>query len=311
METVAPDTVLVDLREAGGAERTAGYLIRAPRIALIETGGHYGVRAWLEALDRMGIPRDEVAYIIVTHIHLDHAAGAGTLARELPGARVVVHPRGARHLEDPTRLVQGARMVFGERLEELFGIPEPVPADRLLSPGDGEYLDLGGAHRLRIIDAPGHARHQFMLLDEGTGALFSGDELGVRYPSLSRRLGRDYVLPSTAPNQFDPEAMIRSARSLAELRPQVVLFSHFAAGGLEPGELAERIEEQVPCFVACGVVDGEPAPQPVVRKRLAEHIRRDAEAHGLPWDEVEPAVAIDLEICSHGIAYYHQQRVRR
>lgn len=311
METVAPDTTLVDLREYGGTERTSGYLIRAPRVALVEPGGRHGVGAWLEALDGLGIPREEVAYIVVTHIHLDHAAGTGTLARLLPRARVVVHPRGARHLQDPTRLVEGARLVFGDRLEELFGLPEPVPGERLLSPEDGDHLDLGGGHRLRVIDAPGHARHHLMFFDEGTGALFSGDELGVRYPSLSRRLGRDYVLPSTAPNQFDPEAMIRSARSLVTLRPQVVLFGHFAAGRLEPGELAERIVEQVPRFVACGLVDGEPAPQPVVRQRLAAHIRQDAEARGLPWEEVEPAVAIDLEICSHGIADYHMRRAGR
>ncbi len=121
---VAPDTFVVDLREGGQAERTAGFLIRAPRPALIETGGRAGVQAWLEALEQQGVPRDEIAYIILTHIHLDHAAGAGTLARLLPRAQVVVHPRGARHLQDPTRLVQGARTIFGDRLESLFGLPE-------------------------------------------------------------------------------------------------------------------------------------------------------------------------------------------
>ncbi|HEY8489295.1 MAG TPA: MBL fold metallo-hydrolase [Thermaerobacter sp.] len=310
-DPLAHDTYLVDLREAGQPERTAGYLIRAPRPALIETGGSkYGVESWLEALARHGIPRDEVAYIIVTHIHLDHAAGTGTLARLLPRAQVVVHPRGARHLEAPGRLVEGARAVFGDRLEALFGLPEPVPAGRILAPEDGATLDLGDGHRLRFIAANGHARHQYMILDEGTGVLVTADEMGVRYPSLARRLGRDYLLPSTAPNQFDPDAMLQSARALPGLRPAVMLLPHFAATTLAPEAIVERLEEQVPRFVACGVVDGRPATVEETRRRLAEHIRRDAEAHGLDWSVVEPAVALDLDICSAGIADYHQRRAR-
>lgn len=307
---LAPDTFLVDLREGGTAERTAGYLIRAPRPALIETGGKSGVEAWLQALEQHGVPRDEVAYIVVTHIHLDHAAGAGALARLLPRAQVVVHPRGARHLHDPERLVAGARIIFGDRLESLFGLPEAVPAGRTLSPEAGATLDLGGGHRLRFIAAYGHARHQYMILDEGTGALVTGDELGVRYPSLARHLGRDYLLPSTAPNQFNPEAMLESARSLPQLKPAVMLFPHFAATTMTPDEVAQRLEEQVPLFVACGEVDGRPASPEETRRRLAEHIRRDAEAHGLDWAEVEPAVALDLDICSVGIADYQQRRAQ-
>ena len=201
-------------------------------------------------------------------------------------------------------------MVFGQRLEELFGLPEPVPAERILAPEADGTLDLGGGHRLRFIDAPGHARHQFMILDEATGVLFSGDELGVRYPTLSRRIGRDYLLPSTAPNQFDPDAMLRSARSLPALRPATVLLSHFGATSLTPEALIQRMEEQVPRFVACGLVDGRPATPQEARRRLAEHVRRDAEAHGLQWAEVEPAVALDLDICAHGIADYHRRRAQ-
>ncbi|ADU52092.1 Zn-dependent hydrolase, including glyoxylase [Thermaerobacter marianensis DSM 12885] len=310
LTALASDTFLVDLREGGTVQRTAGYLIRAPRPALIETGGKSGVGAWLEALEQHGIPRDEVAYIVVTHIHLDHAAGAGTLARLLPRAQVVVHPRGARHLQNPGRLVEGARSIFGDRLESLFGLPEPVPAERTLVPEANQTLDLGGGHRLRFIEAPGHARHQYMILDEGTGALVAGDELGVRYPSLSARIGRDYLLPSTAPNQFNPDAMLRSARAVPALRPAVMLLPHFAAAQMTPEEVAQRMEEQVPLFVACGVVDGRPATPEETRRRLAEHIRRDAEAYGLDWAEVEPAVALDLHICSIGIADYHQRRAQ-
>lgn len=307
VSTVADETRVVDLRQGGRAEWTAGYFIAAPRPAVIESGGRFGVEAWLEALEQWGVPRDEIAYLVVTHIHLDHAAGTGTLARHLPKARVVVHPRGARHLQDPSRLVQAARAIFGDRLETLFGTPEPVPADRIHAPEPGDKLDLGGGHRLRFMDAPGHARHQYMILDEGTGALMTGDELGVRFPSLSRSIGRDYLLPSTAPNQFDPDLMIRSAQEVVRLKPGPLLLAHFGVAQLSPEAIAQRLTDQLPKFVACGVVDGQPAPPDVVLRRLTGHVRRDAEEHGLAWSEVEPVVALDLEICAHGIADYHRR----
>lgn len=304
---VASETVLVDLWERGVARRTSGYLLLTPRPALVEPGSARSAEVWLEALARHGVARDDVAYIVVTHVHLDHGGGAGILARHLPRARVVVHPRGARHLVDPRRLVAAAREVFGERLEAYWGLPEPVPEARLEVPEDRGRLPLGGGHVLRFFDAPGHARHQYMILDEGTGSLFSGDELGVRYPTL--REEPDYVLPSTAPNQFDPDAMVRSTELLRALRPERVLFGHFGLGTLPVEALARRIREQVEAFVAL-VADGE-TDWREVRRRLEAHVRRDLEAAGLAWDEeARRALEDDLEICARGLAAYAAQRAQ-
>ncbi|HEX6989015.1 MAG TPA: MBL fold metallo-hydrolase, partial [Bacillota bacterium] len=203
LSTVAEEIRLLDLVQGGRPGRFSGYLLTAPRPAVIEPGSKRDVSRWLETLEGIDFPRDEVAYVVVTHVHLDHAGGAGTLLRELPSARLVVHTAGARHLVDPTRLTEGSRAVFGERLDRYFGVPDPAPADRVQAVDDGQILDLGAGRRLRFLEGRGHARHQHMILDEGTGLLFSGDELGVRYlPACGD--GRDYVLPSTVPNQFDP-----------------------------------------------------------------------------------------------------------
>jgi glyoxylase-like metal-dependent hydrolase (beta-lactamase superfamily II) len=302
---VAPGVRAIDLWERGRPEHTSGYFISAPRPTVVDTGAARSVPVWLEAFAEMGIAPGEIAYVIVTHIHLDHAGGAGVLLRHLPAAQVVVHRHGARHLADPSRLIAGARQVFGEHLEEYFGLPEAVPEARLLVPDPESGIDLGGGHRLRFFDAPGHARHQHMILDTAGGCLFSGDELGGRY----LRVASDYVLPDAAPNQFDPEAMLRSARLACELRPEAVLFAHFGRYPRDCGTLRQRLEEQVNAFVALGRTDAGPATLERVHARLIEHVQRDLMARGLSWTPaVEEVLADHLGVSAQGIADYHGRR---
>ncbi|HEY8449173.1 MAG TPA: MBL fold metallo-hydrolase, partial [Bacillota bacterium] len=296
MDAIAPDVACIDLRERGQPERMAGYFIGAPRPALIESGASRSVPHWLEFLEKRDIPRDEIAYLIVTHVHLDHAGGAGTLLKHLPHARLVVHPSGARHLVDPTRLVQSARAVFGQQLEAYWGLPEPVDSARIEAPDENARLDLGDGHKLRFLPAYGHARHQYMILDEGTGALWAGDELGIRYPRL--RCHPDYVLPTTAPNQFDPEAMIRSVELVRSLGPEAVLPSHFGRLRMDLEQLAERLRQQIHAFSTAGrsaAADGLPPTAAAVEARLRTHIRADLEDYEVEWsDEVEALLDLDL-----------------
>jgi len=295
----------VDLHERGVPHLTSGYFIDAPRRAIVDTGGARSVPAWLDALAALDVRPADIAYIIVTHIHLDHAGGTGHLLTHMPEARVVVHPRGARHLTDPSRLLAGARAVFGENLERYFGVPEPVPESRLLVVEDGAQLELGGGHTLRFIDAPGHARHQHMIFDAGARALFAGDELGERLPDIAD----DYVLADTAPNQFDPEAMLRSARRLLELRPEAILFSHF---GRYPGRydvLYERLAHEVPAVAALGQAGGRRATPEEIAAALTEHVRRDLAQRGIGWtDEIRRLLEERLVISAQGVADYHARR---
>lgn len=302
---VARDIRAVDLMERGMPRVTAGYFIAAPRPAIVDIGGVPSVPVWLAALESFGARPAAVAYVIVTHIHLDHAAGVGHMLAHMPDARVAVHPRGARHLSDPSRLINGARAVFGEHLEQYFGIPTPVPESRLLIVEDGATIDLGGGHVLRFIDAPGHARHQHMVFDSGGRALFSGDELGERLPDIAD----DYVIPDTAPNQFDPDAMVRSAQRLRDLRPESVLLSHFGRFPGSSAALADRLVREVPAVAALGIVDGRRAAPEEITAALIAHVRRDLAARAIPWTpQISGLLEERLAISAQGIADYYERR---
>jgi len=301
----APGVHLVDLLEQSLPSVTSGYLIAAPRPAVVEAGSGRSVPVWLETLAHLGIAPGDIAYIIVTHIHLDHAGGTGALLRHLKNAQVVVHQRGARHLVDPSRLVAGARVVFGENLEAYYGVPEPVSPGRLVVPGPGDELDLGGGHRLRFFDAHGHARHQQVILDDGPGCLFGGDEFGKQFVEIAD----DYLLPDTSPSEFDPAAWARSIDLLLTLRPQSVLLGHFGRCALGCDALGRRLREQVEAFAGLGRAGAGALSWEEVHPRLVEHVRRDLAVRGIEWTQaVEHELEEELGVWAKGIADYHARR---
>jgi glyoxylase-like metal-dependent hydrolase (beta-lactamase superfamily II) len=205
-----------------GRERvTSCYLIESGEPALVETGPTTSLDAVLEGLGALGVGSGDLAHIVVTHIHLDHAGGAGALAPHFPGATVWVHERGAPHLADPTKLVSSATRVYGEaKLRKLFGSVDPVPAERLRSLTDGDRIDLGGRH-LDVLYTPGHASHHVALADSATGCVFVGDALGVFLPDVG------VLRPASPPPEFDLEMAIESIERIARQAPPAVLFSHF------------------------------------------------------------------------------------
>ncbi|WP_243124034.1 MBL fold metallo-hydrolase [Pelotomaculum schinkii] len=217
----------VDVNYQGEPERTSCYIILAEKAAIFETGATPGIGRLVEALKDLGVPPGQLAYIIVSHIHLDHSGGAGALAREFPNARVLVHPRGARHLVEPSRLINAARQLYGASFDVLFGDIYPVPEERIHTPEEGEALDLGGGRVLTIYHTPGHARHHMVLHDPASRGIFSGDCLGGHYPLLSRLIGRPYVLPITPPSEFDPAAFMETFNRLNRLDLEDVYFTHF------------------------------------------------------------------------------------
>jgi glyoxylase-like metal-dependent hydrolase (beta-lactamase superfamily II) len=211
----------IDTRMAGYDGITAGYLIRGDRPCLVETGTAPSAPVVRDALARLGIGAGDLATVVVTHIHLDHAGGAGDIATMYPGAQIVVHQRGARHLADPSRLMAGARMVYGDALDRLFGVLAPVPADRIVALEDTGTVDLGGGRRLDSYYSPGHAKHHVGLVDSETGDLYTGDAAGVYIPETGDQR------PATPPPDFDLEVALASVRRFAELRPTRLLFSHY------------------------------------------------------------------------------------
>ncbi|MEZ5659648.1 MAG: MBL fold metallo-hydrolase [Burkholderiaceae bacterium] len=202
-------------------------LVENGEAIIIDTGTRHSVPRVLAALDELGIATTDVRAVVLTHVHLDHAGGAGALMQELPAARLLVHPRGARHMIDPARLWAGTVSVYGrERAEHLYGELIPVQAHRVRTMADGERIMLG-ARAIRFIDAPGHALHHHVILDESSGALFTGDSYGIGYRGLIGPQG-PMAFPSSTPVQFDPDAMRLTVRRIMALRPSCVLLTHYS-----------------------------------------------------------------------------------
>lgn len=225
---MAEGVYLVDAWQFGRRGIGGVYLLAGTEAALVEAGTSLAVPRILAALGELGIPREAVRWIFVTHVHLDHAGGAGALVRELPRAQVVVHRRGAKHLADPSRLVASVRQAVGDRFP-LYGEVIPIPEGRLQVAEDGERFPVGG-QIIRVVDAPGHAPHHLCFLEEIKGLLFTGDAAGL---FLGGRL-----LPATVPPSFDLELSLSTLERLSSLDPKALCYTHF---GLRPG--AEGLSE--------------------------------------------------------------------
>jgi glyoxylase-like metal-dependent hydrolase (beta-lactamase superfamily II) len=224
-ERIGDGVVQIDTLLGGWERVTAGYLLEGPAPVLVETGSQTSVGALLAALDALGVAAGDLAGIAVTHIHLDHAGGAGDVARAFPQATVYVHEKGARHLVDPTRLVASAERVYGDLLDSLYGRLDPTPAARIHVLPDGEEIDVGDGRVLTAVDSPGHAKHHLGLHDSRSGILFVGDAVGVRLPDAG------VLRPSTPPPDFDLGLALRSLHRFAERRPAGIALAHY---GLVP-----------------------------------------------------------------------------
>lgn len=215
------DVFEIDTLMGGHSGITAGYLIRSDRPCLVETGTALSAPTVIESLEHLGVGRQDLATVVVTHIHLDHAGGVGDIAEAFPQATVVVHERGARHLVDPTKLVASAHRVFGPVMDELFGDLKPTESSRVVALGDVGTIDLGAGRRLEAFHAPGHASHHVGLLDPSTGDLYTGDAAGVYVPEA------DELRPATPPPDFDLDLALASMDRMRQVMPSRLLFAHY------------------------------------------------------------------------------------
>ncbi|HEX3424520.1 MAG TPA: MBL fold metallo-hydrolase [Acidimicrobiales bacterium] len=227
-EYIGPGVLQIDTLLGGWEEITAGYLVEGPAPVLVETGSQSSVAALLKALANHGVAAGDLAGVAVTHIHLDHAGGVGDVARAFPNATIYVHPKGARHLVDPTRLVDSAARVYGPLLDGLYGRLDPTPAERIQILEDGDTIDIGGGRELVTVDSPGHAKHHLALHDSESGILFAGDAAGVRLPAAG------IIRPAAPPPDFDLELAVNSLHKFRDRRPAGVALAHY---GLLPDPL--------------------------------------------------------------------------
>jgi glyoxylase-like metal-dependent hydrolase (beta-lactamase superfamily II) len=233
----------IDTQMAGYQGITAGYLIRSDRPCLVETGTAPSAPVVRDALAALGVHAADLATVVVTHIHLDHAGGVGDIAAMFPTAQIVVHELGARHLADPSRLMASARMVYGDELDRLFGELAPTPPERIRAVERTGAVDLGGGRRLESHYSPGHAKHHVGLIDSVSGDLYVGDAAGLYVPETGDQR------PATPPPDFDLEVALDSLRMFAALRPARLLFSHYGPVAAVDQAL-ERSAEEIKLWVS-------------------------------------------------------------
>jgi glyoxylase-like metal-dependent hydrolase (beta-lactamase superfamily II) len=295
---------IIDGMDLRIAERTGTYVIAEKELTLIDTSASPSMPYIKEGLAELGYALDEVKYIIVTHIHLDHAGGAGLLLKDCPNAKVVVHPKGARHLADPSRLIAGARQVYGDKFDQLFNPIVAIPEERLLVKTEGEQLEIGPLCKLEFWDAPGHANHHFGVYDPVTNGMFAGDTAGIRYEQLAKD-GIDFFLPSTSPNQFDPYAMKQAIGRMHAQNLSTIYYGHYGMTE-KPSMALSQVLEWLDIFMeeAAGAFGSGFSPDQLARRlqhRIKEHLR----GLGVPEDhEVYGIIGLDMEVSAMGMADY-------
>ena len=281
----------------------AAYLVvEQGRGAFVDCGTNHSVPVLLAALDAAGLAPADVDWVILTHVHLDHAGGAGTLMRQLPHARLVAHPRAAPHMIDPARLVAGATAVYGEELfARHYGELVPVPAERVVVAADGHEVDLAGRTQ-RCSDTPGHARHHLCTWDARSRSWFTGDTFGLSYRELDSAHGA-FILPTSSPVQFEPGAMQASiARMLAEA-PQAMYLTHYGRVD-DVARLGAELHAQIDTMVAMAR-SCEPGPgrHDALVAALSGYYLGRARAHACTLDDaaVLRLLEMDIELNAQGL----------
>ena len=249
VQQIAPNFFCIDTHDLNREQRTSSYLLIDEKIALIETSASPSVPYILDGLDELNIALEDIDYVIVTHIHLDHAGGAGLFLQSCPNATFIVHPRGVSHMVDPSRLIASAKSVYGEEFELLFDPIVPIDANRIVEIGHEQELVLG-QHKLTFYHTEGHAKHHVSMLYSATNGLFVGDTTGVRYPEMDGE-AIDLIIPSTSPNQYNPETMEQSIQLYESLNASELYFGHYGSYK-NPEEAYRQVRYWTPLFLTEG-----------------------------------------------------------
>lgn len=285
-------------------------LVEHGRAAFIDTGTNFAVPRLLAALDELGLPRAAVDYVIPTHVHLDHAGGAGLLMQALPNATLVVHARGARHMVDPQALYQGALAVYGQaEMDRAYGTLVPVPAQRVQATADMQTILLAG-RPLLVIDTPGHARHHHCLWDARTQGWFTGDTFGLSYRELDTAAGA-WVMPTSTPVQFEPDALKQSIARLLAQQPLCMYLTHYGRVG-DVQRLAGLLLAQIDAMVALAVgLRTAPDRHRALHAGLSALCATRLQQHGVA--DVPAALgglALDIELNAQGLGIWLDREAR-
>lgn len=281
-------------------------VVEQGRVAFVDTGTNDALPNALAALARLGLDVQAVDYVILTHIHLDHAGGAGVMMEAFPNARLVVHPRGAKHMAEPSKLIAGVSAVYGpDYVRKMYGDLVPIPAARIIAAPDGHEILLAG-RRLVCLDTPGHARHHICVVDQQTGGVFTGDMFGLSYRELD--VGdRQFIFPTTTPTQFEPEAMVRSVERLLSLKPPEMYLTHYSKIHDVPAmaaDLLRRLQAHVDIALAARHEGQERHRR--IRDGLTSYLFKELHDHGccLADAAILDMWETDLELNAQGLGVW-------
>jgi glyoxylase-like metal-dependent hydrolase (beta-lactamase superfamily II) len=281
------------------------------RAAFVDVGTNFSVPYLLAALAELKIPREAVDYLLLTHVHLDHAGGAGALLRELPNARALLHPRGAPHLIEPDRLIAGSKAVYGEaRFEELYGELVPLPRERVHVVADGERVRLG-ERTLELIHTPGHALHHYAVVDAAHASIFPGDTFGISYRAFDTANGA-FIFPTTTPTQFDPKQLIASIDRMLKYAPRSMYLMHFSRV-TDVARLGESLKEQVRDLAQLARAHAAAEdPAGSIGRALGATWLAAARRHGCTQsdEEIMRLLASDLDLNTQGLLVWLQREER-
>ncbi len=281
-------------------------IVENGRAAFIDTGSNDSLPNAIAALHKVGLDVTAVDYVILTHIHLDHAGGAGAMMQAFPNASLVVHPRGARHMAEPSKLVLGVSAVYGaEYVARVYGNIIPIPAGRIIEAPDGHVISLNG-RLLTCLDTPGHARHHICIVDGKTGGIFTGDTFGLSYRELDVE-GRQFIFPATTPSQFEPDVMRESIARLLELQPPAMYLTHY--GQLNNvAQQGQDLNRRIDAVVALALAEKDTGVerQQRIKAALTQYLLSELRQHGctLTDDTLLDLWEMDLELNAQGLVVW-------
>lgn len=302
----------VDAEYLYSGHAAAHIIVDGGRAAFVDVGTNASVPYLLAALTELDVPRDAVDYVLLTHVHLDHAGGAGRLMGELPRAQAVLHPRGAPHMTDPSRLIAGSRAVYGkERFARLYGELVPIPPARVRVVKDGERIRLGD-RELEFLHTRGHAEHHYVVVDAAHASIFTGDTFGISYRALQTPRGA-FITPSTVPTQFDPEQHIASIDRMLAYKPESMYLMHFSrvTGVPRLGEVLKAQIREFARFTRAHADDADPSPG--IRTAMLAHWVGLLRLQGstLAAADIEQALSGDLELNTQGLIAWLEREKRK
>ncbi|MCH8943455.1 MAG: MBL fold metallo-hydrolase [Proteobacteria bacterium] len=284
-------------------------IIEGGRAAFVDTGTNDSVPLLIDALRQQDLDVADVDFVFLTHVHLDHAGGAGLLMQALPNARCVIHPRGVRHMVDPAKLIAGTEAVYGvERTHDLYGVIQPIDESRIVVPKDEQWIELNG-RKLQVLFTEGHARHHYCLLDPASRGVFTGDSFGVSYRELDTAAG-EFIFPTSTPASFDPAEAHKSIDRIMACNPERLYLTHYSRV-TDLARLAADMHAGIDAYVEIALAQRDnDDPLPAMQSAMYDYLSTRLIAHGYKGDDsaMRSVLEIDVVLNAQGLVSWLQRQ---